>query len=74
MPKFGRWSLVLFSNRSDREKLLLCCLNIKDEVADLNIVSVGSLNSYINATSDIYTHITGNERISAVQKLNDLFE
>ncbi|WP_315110214.1 site-specific integrase [Clostridium intestinale] len=31
-------------------------------------------HSSIKITADIYTHVIGNEKISAVQKLNDLFE
>ncbi|MDU2045049.1 MAG: JAB domain-containing protein [Clostridium sp.] len=41
-------------DESDREKLLLCCLNIKNEPTDLNIVSVGSLNSSIVHPREVF--------------------
>lgn len=39
---------------SDREKLLLCCLNTKNEPTNLNIVSIGSLNSSIVHPREVF--------------------
>lgn len=39
---------------SDREKLLLCCLNTKNEPNSLNIVSIGSLNSSIVHPREVF--------------------
>lgn len=39
---------------SDREKLLLCCLNTKNEPTNLNIVSIGSLNSSIVHLREVF--------------------
>lgn len=39
---------------SDREKLLLCCLNTKNEPTKLNIVSIGSLNSSIVHPREVF--------------------
>ncbi len=41
-------------DESDREKLLLCCLNTKNEPTDLNIVSVGSLNTSIVHPREVF--------------------
>lgn len=39
---------------SDREKLLLCCLNTKNEPTNLNVVSIGSLNSSIVHPREVF--------------------
>lgn len=38
----------------DREKMLVCCLNIKNEPTNISIVSVGSLNSSIVHPREIF--------------------
>ncbi|MDU6036932.1 MAG: DNA repair protein RadC [Clostridium butyricum] len=39
---------------SDREKLVVCCLNTKNEPTNLSIVSVGSLNSSVAHPREVF--------------------
>lgn len=39
---------------SDREKLVVCCLNTKNEPTNLSIVSVGSLNSSVVHPREVF--------------------
>ncbi|MBU3137486.1 JAB domain-containing protein [Clostridium gasigenes] len=39
---------------SDREKLLLCCFNTKNEPTSLNIVSIGDLNTSIVHPREVF--------------------
>lgn len=43
-----------FLENSDREKLIVCCLNTKNEPTNLSIVSVGSLNSSIVHPREVF--------------------
>lgn len=38
----------------DREKLIVCCLNLKNEPTDISTVSVGSLNSSIVHPREVF--------------------
>ena len=39
---------------SDREKLLVCCLNTKNEPTNISVVSIGSLNSSIVSPREVF--------------------
>lgn len=43
-----------FLDDSDREQLLLCCLDTKNQPVSLNVVSVGSLNSSIVHPREVF--------------------
>ena len=43
-----------FLENSDREKLIVCCLNTKNEPTSLSVVSVGSLNSSIVHPREVF--------------------